>query len=39
MSQSVQLFYMVENAHNKISEIKKSPKDVLLAYRAKKHRV
>lgn len=37
--QSVQLFYMVGNAHNKILEIKKSPKDALIAYIARKPRV
>lgn len=38
-SQFLQIFYMFENAHNKILEIEKSPKDALTAYRANKSRV
>lgn len=38
-SQFFQRFCMFEKAHNKILEIKKSSKDVLIAYRAKKPRL
>ena len=31
--------FLFENAHNKILEIKKTSKDVLIAYRAKKPRL